>query len=184
MGRASCATLAALIATACTITPAKQDSARPAAWHIASVAKAEADPRHKAAAAAILAYFQDSGAAFSRGSRTLCLGFGPASGGPFIAQPLEDLAPALMAQIGQSRPNVRGVSECATTMKGSPYRIEATGELADLVACLHAGDSGPYTVSLLCGYYGGPLTGEFIRYDVDLAPDKAIVRYKGIGIAF
>jgi hypothetical protein len=186
MCRGGIAALAALVVAACAQPLARQDTfERLTAWRIAAVADVDADPTHKAAAAAILAWFQDTerGRAFARDRRPLCIGVGPASGGPFIAQPLEDLAPALMARIANARPNVRGVSECVTTMKGSPYRVEATGELGDLVACLYAGDVAPTTSSLLCGHFS-PLSGEVIRYEVDLVPNEAVVRHKGIGIHF
>jgi hypothetical protein len=175
----------ALLAAGCTTMPARQETARPTAWRITAVADIDADPLQKAAAAAILAWFQDSvqGPFFARGTRPLCVGLGPASGGPFIAQPLEDLAPALLSRMAESGPDIRGVSECATTMKGSPYRIEATGEPAHLVACLHAGDVARSTISLLCGHFS-PMSGEVNKYEVDLAPNEAVVRHKGIGIHF
>ena len=63
----------------------------------------------KAAAAGILAYLQDTPAGRSRAAspRPLCIGSGPASGGPFRMQPFSDLDPALL---GVDR---RGASERA-----------------------------------------------------------------------
>lgn len=185
MRRGGIAALALLVA-GCTATPARHDAARPSAWRIAAVADAAADVTHKAAAAAILAYFQDTalGNGFAAREDALCLGIGPASGGPFRYQPLDDLEPDLLARIARTRPNVRGVSECATTLKGAPYRIEATGEPARLLACLSAGEIASGTIALLCGFYDSALSAEFVGYDATVATDAVIVRRNGRGLSF
>lgn len=180
------ATLAALIVFGCAAVPARQEATRPSIWRIGSVAAVAADPEQKAAAAAILAYFQDTefGHAFAARNDALCIGLGPASGGPFRFQPLSDLDPALLNRIAQTRPNARGVSECATTLKGAPYRIEANGEPARLLACLTAGETAPGTISLLCGFYDSPISAEFVGYDVAVAAENFVVRRNGNGIQF
>lgn len=181
------AALAALLVAGCATAPPRgQEAARPTAWRIAAIADVSADLTHKAAAAAILAYLQDTpaGISFAAGEYPLCLGVGPASGGSFRYQPLEDLEPELIARIARTRPNVRPVSECATTLKGAPYRLDRTGEPAQLLTCLSAGETAPSTVSLLCGWYGGPLTGEFVGYDAELSDNAMIVRRNGNGILF
>jgi hypothetical protein len=186
VGRAGSATLAALIAVGCTTKPARQEVARPTAWRIGAVSDVAAEPAQKAAAAAILAYLQDTelGNRFAAGEDALCIGLGPASGGPFRFQPLSDLDPALLERIARTRPNARGVSACATTLKGAPYRIEASGEPARLLACLVAGGEAPGGISLLCGFYDSPVSAEFVGYDVSVAADDVVVRRNGRGISF
>ena len=186
MGRAGCATLAALIAVSCTAKTARQDIARPSAWRIAGVADVTADATQKAAAAAILAYFQDTelGSRFAAGDDALCIGVGPASGGPFRFQPLSDLDAALLQRIARTRPNARAVSECATTLKDAPYRIEASGEPARLLACLDAGEAAPGAFTMLCGFYDSPVSAEFVGYDVSVAANEIIVRRNGKGLLF
>lgn len=188
MCRGGIAALAALVVAACAQPLARQDTfERLTAWRITAVANLPADPAHKAAAAAILAYFQDTatfGPRFAVAEYALCLGVGPASSGSFRYQPLEDFEPDLLARIARKRPNVRSVSECATTLKGAPYRIEKSGEPAQLLACLSSGESAPSTFSLLCGWYGGPLSGEFVGYDAELAEHEVVVRRNGNGIMF
>jgi hypothetical protein len=182
------AALAALTVAGCAAVPpqAQESAARPSAWRIAAVADVPAEPTQRAAAAAILAYFQDTmlGNSFAAREDALCLGVGPASGGPFRFQPLEDLEPALLARIARTRPNVRPVSECATTLKGAPYRIGATGEAARLLACLSSGEFTPGTVRLLCGFYNNAIDAEFVGYDVAFTADEVIVRRNGRGLSF
>lgn len=184
MIRGGIAGAVALLLAGCADAPTPRDTARPMAWRIAALADSDAAPPQKAAAAAILAYFQDTarGQRFAAGEDALCLGLGPASGGPFRFQHLDDLEPALLARIAQTRPNVRAVSACATTLKGAPYRIEATGEPARLLACLSSGEFAPGTVRLLCGFYDSAIDAEFIGYDVTVAADAITVRRNGRGL--
>jgi hypothetical protein len=186
MPRGGIAALAALLLAACDPSASRQDAARPTAWRIAAVADAPADATQKAAAAAILAWFQDTqrGSRFAAGDDPLCIGVGPASGGPFRFQPLHDLDGPLLERIARTRPNARGVSECATTLKGAPYRLVATDEPARLVACLHAGGDGQPALSLLCGFYDTAIDNELIGYDVEVAADAVIVRRNGRGVGF
>jgi hypothetical protein len=183
MIRGGIAALAALLVVGCTTAPARQNFARPTAWRIASVADVAADPTHKAAAAAILAYFQDTerGNRFAAGQDVLCIGLGPASGGPFRFQPLSDLDPQLLERIARTQPNARPVSACATTLKGAPYQLEASGEPARLLACLHAGETAPGTVSMLCGFYDSAIETEFVGYDVTVVAEEITVRRNGRG---
>jgi hypothetical protein len=186
MLRIGCAALAALTAAGCAGAPSRPEAARPSAWRIAAVADIAADPKQKAAAATILAWFQDTadGHRFAAGEDPLCIGLGSASGGPFRYQPLRDLDPALLDRIARTRANARAVSECATTLKGAPYRLESSGEAARLIACLDAGETAAGTVSLLCGFYDSPVSAEFVGYDVAVAADEIIVRRNGRGIGF
>jgi hypothetical protein len=176
----------ALLIAACTPAPVRQEVVRPTAWRIGAVIDVAAAPAQKAAAAAILAYLQDTelGNRFAAGEDPLCIGLGPASGGPFRFQPLSDLDPVLLERIARTRPNARGVSACATTLKGAPYRLEASGEPARLLACLVSGDAGPGGISLLCGFYDSPVSAEFVGYDVSVAADEVVVRRNGRGILF
>lgn len=179
------AALAAMLLAACAQPAAqRQEAARPTAWRIAGVGDIAADQTHKAAAAAILAWFQDtpSGHRFGAGEDPLCIGLGPASGGPFRFQPLDDLDAPVLARIAQTRPNARGVSECATTLKGAPYRLAASGDAARLIACLHAGEIAANTLSLLCGFYDSAIDSEFVGYDVTVAADTITVRRNGRGL--
>ena len=174
----------ALLAAGCTAAPPAQQAARPTAWRIAAIADVDASPTHKAAAAAILAWFQDtqSGHRFAAGEDPLCIGLGPASGGPFRFQPLDDLEASVLERVARTRPNARGVSDCATTLKGAPYRLEATGEPARLMACLSAGEITANTLSLLCGFYDSAIETEFVGYDVTVAANEIVVRRNGRGI--
>jgi hypothetical protein len=183
MKRGRIAAFAALLVAACAPAPVRQDAVRPTAWRIAAVADVGSDPAHRAAAAAILAWFQDtpSGHRFAAGEDPLCIGLGPASGGPFRFQPLGDLDAPVLERIARTRPNARGVSECATTLKGAPYRLKATGEPARLIACLSAGETAN-TLSLLCGFYDSAIDTEFVGYDVTVAANEIVVRRNGRGI--
>jgi hypothetical protein len=178
--------MAALSAAACSGPPATQAESSTREWRIPSVASAAPEPAASGAASAILAYLQDTdlGRALAAGKEPLCIGLGPASGGPFRFQPLYDLDPALLRRIAETRANARPVSDCATTLKGAPYFIAATGEPARLLACLNSGATAPGTISLLCGFYDSPIAAEFVGYDVELAANEAIVRRNGKGIRF
>jgi len=134
-----------------------------------------------AVAAGLLAYLQDSsdGNRIAASGRAVCVGFGPASGGPFRMQQLRDLDPALLAVVAERRAKAHPVSACETTLKGAPLEVTATGEAASLLACLTAGETPGGAVSMLCGFYDGPLAGEFIGYDVTLGESEATVRRNG-----
>jgi hypothetical protein len=169
------------IVVGCTVPHAPAaDAARPSAWRIGSLGTA-ADPTMRAVAAGLLAYLQDSadGNRIAASARAVCIGYGPASGGPFRMQQFADLDPALLDAIAARRPKAHPVSACETTLKGAPLSVAATGEAASLLACLTAGEAPGGTISLLCGFYDGPIASEFIGYDVTLGETEAVVRRNG-----
>jgi hypothetical protein len=151
------------------------------AWRIQSLAPIPAEPTMKAVAAGILAYLQDTsdGNRIAAGTQPLCIGFGPAAGGPFRMQPLQDVEPVLLHAIAARRAKVHPVSVCETTLKGSPYTVIGTGETATLVGCLTAGRKPNDVISVLCGFYDGPFAGEFIGYDVAIDAQDVIVHRNG-----
>lgn len=157
------------------------DATRPSAWRIAELAPVAADPTMKAVAAGLLAYLQDSndGNRLAASARPVCIGFGPASGGPFRMQQLSDLDASLLDAIAAQRAKAYPVSACETTLKGAPLSVAATGEAASLLACLTAGQAPGNAISLLCGFYDSPIASEFIGYDVTLDKGDVVVRRNG-----
>lgn len=157
------------------------DPPRPSAWRIQGLAPVAADRTMKAVAAGVLAYLQDTGdgTRIAAGAQPLCIGFGPASGGPFRMQQLTDLDPALLDVIAARRGKAHPVSACETTLKGAPLSVAATGETATLLACLTAGETMSGAISLLCGFYDSPIASEFIGYDVTIEAQDVTARRNG-----
>ncbi len=171
--------LASVIA-GCNAPGAPAAGSRPDAWRI-PVKSATGDRTMNAVAAGLLAYLQDSsdGNRIAASGRPICVGFGPASGGPFRMQQLRDLDPALLDVIAVRRAQVHPVSACETTLKGAPLSVATTGEAASLLACLTAGHAPGGAISLLCGFYDGPIASEFIGYDVTFGESDVVVRRNG-----
>ena len=170
------------VVVGCTAPRAPATNAtQPNAWRIAELAPVPADPTMKAVAAGLLAYLQDSsdGNRLAASARPVCIGFGPASGGPFRMQQLRDLDVSLLDAIAARRTRAHPVSACETTLKGAPLSVAATGEAASLLACLTAGQGPGGAISLLCGFYDSPIASEFIGYDVTLGESDVVVRRNG-----